>query len=108
MLHLAQQDGMAQVEVRRRRVKTRLDAQLAAGAFGLDQTLAQVFFADDLRHAFSQVCDLLVECHSSSSVSCNADFKSSENLRMVSTCSGLAGVSLPLAASSAWPSRHTR
>ena len=105
VLHLAQQDGVAQVQVRRGGVKAGLDAQLAAGLFGLDQALAQVFFADDLRHAFAQVCDLLVECHS---VNCNADFKSSENFRIVSTCSGSAGVSLPLAASSACPSRHTR
>ena len=63
VLHLAQQHGVAQVQIGRGRVEAGLDAQFAAGFGGLDQAFAQVFFADDLRHAFAQVGELFVDGH---------------------------------------------
>ena len=63
VFHLAQEHGVAQVQVRRGGVEAGLDAKLAARFGGLDEALAQVLFADDLRHAFPQVGELFVNGH---------------------------------------------
>ena len=89
VLHLAQQHGVAQVQVGRGGIEPRFDAQLASGLFALDQALAQILFADDLRHPLPQVRELFVDGHGS------ACFKSAENCRTASTWPGSAGVSMP-------------
>ena len=61
VLHLAQQHGVAQVQVGRGGVEAGLDAQRRAGLCGLDQALAQILFADDFRHAFLEICELFVD-----------------------------------------------
>ena len=55
VLHLAQQDGVAQVQIGRGGVEARLHAQRPAGLGGEHQPLAQILFANDLRHAFAEV-----------------------------------------------------
>ena len=76
VLHLAQEDGVAEVEVGRGGVEAGFDAEGAALLGGVDQPLAEVFFADDLRHALAQVRELFVDGHG-----LRAAFKSSENRR---------------------------
>ena len=54
MLHLAQQDGVAQMQIGRGGVEAGLHAQRATGsARGLYQALAQILFANDLGKALS-------------------------------------------------------
>ncbi len=55
MLHLAQQDGVAQVQVGGSRVETGLDSQRTDGLGRLHQAFAQVFFANDLGQTFLQI-----------------------------------------------------
>src|SRR5262249_55283381 len=43
--------------------ETRLHAQGPARFSRLDEPLAQIFFADDLRHPFAQVCQLFINGH---------------------------------------------
>ena len=63
VLHLAQQHGVAQVQIGRRRIEAGLHAQRTAGLLGLDQALAQVFFADQVGQPFLEVRQLFVNCH---------------------------------------------
>jgi hypothetical protein len=63
VLHLAQQHGVAQVQVGRGGIEAGLDAQFAAGGGGCNQPLAKIFFANDLRHALAQIRKLFVERH---------------------------------------------
>ena len=97
VLHLAEQHGVAQVQVRRGGVETGFDAQFAACFGGLYEAFAQILFADNLRHAFAQVGQLFVDGHWLRVVF-KALLRSAENLRIISTCSGVAGASPPLAA----------
>jgi len=55
VFHLAQQHGVAQVQVRCGRIEADFDAQFAAGFGGCGQPLAEILFANDLHHAFPQV-----------------------------------------------------
>jgi hypothetical protein len=55
MFHLAQQDGVAQVQVGRGGVEAGFHAQRAAGLRRLHQAFAQVFFANDLGQTFLQI-----------------------------------------------------
>ncbi len=55
VLHLAQQHRVAQVQIGRRGIEPRFHAQRPAGLLGLDQALAQVFFADQVGQALLQV-----------------------------------------------------
>src|ERR1019366_8243985 len=97
VLHLAEEHGVAQVQVRRGGVEADFNAEFAAGLGGLNEGLAQVFFADNLRHAFAQVSELFVDGHWLSAV-LRALLRSWENLRILSTSCALAGVSPPLEA----------
>jgi len=63
VLHLAQQDGMAQMQVRSRRVEARLDPQRTIHLGSLQQALAQIFLANDLRHPLAQIRQLFVDGH---------------------------------------------
>src|SRR5262249_15549524 len=90
--HLAQQDGMAEVQIGRGRVEAGLDAQRPAGFRRLHQALAQIGFANDLRHSFAEVCELFVDRHSFKS---SAVFRSAENRWISSTCSMVANISRP-------------
>ena len=63
VLHLAQQDGVAQVQVGRGGVEAGLDAQRPVGLGGEDQPLAQIFLANDLGHALAEVSKLFVDGH---------------------------------------------
>jgi hypothetical protein len=55
MFHLAQQDGVAQVQIGRGGIEAGLHAQRPAGLGGLNQSFAQVFFANDLGQTFLQI-----------------------------------------------------
>ena len=61
MFHLAQQHGVAQMQVGRGGIETGLNAQRPAGLGRLRQAFAQVLFANDLRETFLQVSQLLVD-----------------------------------------------
>src|SRR6266550_4523116 len=60
MFELSQNDGVAQVQVRRGRVHAQLDAQRLAGLGRRFELGAQIFFTNNFRRAFAQVGDLFV------------------------------------------------
>jgi len=60
MLHLAQQDRVAQVQIGRGRVESRLHAQRPARFRGFEQPFAQFLFADQFRQASFDVRELFV------------------------------------------------
>ena len=60
MLHLAQQNRVAQVQVGRGGIEAGLDAKRTAVGCGLLQALAQVFLANELGQAFLDVGELFV------------------------------------------------
>jgi len=53
--------SVTQVQVRRRRIKTRFDAQGPPGFLRFGQALAHLFFADQFRQAFFYVGELFVD-----------------------------------------------
>ena len=55
MFHLAQQNGVAQMQIGRRRIEPGFHAQRPACLGGLDQAFTQVFFTNDLGQAFLQI-----------------------------------------------------
>jgi len=59
VLHLAEEHGVAQVQIGRRGVESGLHAQRPPGL----QPLAEVLFADDFGHTFGEVGDLLIDVH---------------------------------------------
>ena len=61
MFHLAQQDGVAQVQICRRGIESRLHAQRPSRLGSLGQTLPQVLFADQFRQSFFDVGELFVD-----------------------------------------------
>ncbi len=64
MLHFPEQHGVAEMQVGRRGIEARFNAQRPPGLRRFDQALAQLFFADQFRQAFLQVCELFVDGHS--------------------------------------------
>src|SRR5437764_8107807 len=60
VLQLAEQHGMAKMQVGRSGIKAGINAQRLAGGARLFQTLAQLGFADDLDRALLDVLKLLV------------------------------------------------
>jgi hypothetical protein len=52
MLELANDDGVAQVEIGRRGIKANFHAQRPAGTGIIGETFSKVFFANELREAF--------------------------------------------------------
>ena len=60
MFHLAQQHGVAQMQIRRGRIEARFHAQGPARLGRLQQAFAQVLFANDLDQAFLQIGQLFV------------------------------------------------
>ena len=63
VLHLAQKHGVAQVKVGRGRIEAGLNAQRTVGLGGKHQPLAEIFFANNLRHALAEVSKLFVDGH---------------------------------------------
>ena len=63
MLHLADEDGVAEVQVRGGRVEADFHAQRTAEG----QARFEVLFADELHEAFLKIGDLLVWCHGDNS-----------------------------------------
>jgi hypothetical protein len=61
MLHFAEEDGVAEVEVGGRGVEAGFDAQGAASGVGGEEALAEVLFADDFGKAFAEVGELVFE-----------------------------------------------
>ena len=61
MFHLAQQNGVAQVQVGRGGIEAGFHPQRAAGLGRLHQAFAQIFFANDLRQTLLQVGHLFVD-----------------------------------------------
>jgi hypothetical protein len=61
MFHLAQQDGVAQMQVGRRGIEAGFHAQRPACLRRLHQAFAQVFFANDLGQTFLQIDQLFVD-----------------------------------------------
>ena len=64
MLHLPQQDSVAQMQIGRRGIESCFHAQWPARFFGLNQALAQFFFPDQIREPLFQICKLFVDGHS--------------------------------------------
>jgi len=60
MLHLAEQNGVAEVQVRRSRVEAGFDAQGTAFFGAENNALPEILFADQLGEAFFQVKKLFV------------------------------------------------
>ena len=60
VLQLADQHGVAEVQVGRGGIESGLDAQRLAGLAGVFQALAQIRFANDLGSALLDVVELLV------------------------------------------------
>ena len=61
MFELADEDGVAEVQIRRGRVEAGFHAQRLAGGTRFLQLLAQLGFANDFRRAFTNVGELLVD-----------------------------------------------
>ena len=58
VLHLAQQHGVAQVQIGRGGIEAGLHAQRTAGLGGFGEARFQILFADDFREAFFQIRQL--------------------------------------------------
>ncbi len=58
VFHLAQQHGVAQVQIRSGGIESGFHAQRTAGLGGFGEARAQVFFTDDLREALFQIREL--------------------------------------------------
>ena len=54
---------MAEVEIGRGGVEARFDTHRASGFFGLHQSRAQLFLADEFRQSFPEVLQLIVNGH---------------------------------------------
>ena len=61
MLQLAQDNGVAQVNIGRGGIDAEIDAQRLAGLRGLLELGAQILFANDFRGAFAEIGELFVD-----------------------------------------------
>ena len=73
MFHLAQQDGVAQVQIGRGGVEAGLHAQGPTLARGLCQPFAQILFTNDLGEALFEIGELFVDGeHGRTKLACQA------------------------------------
>ncbi len=63
MFHLAQQHGVAQVQIGRGGIEAGLHAQGTAGLGGALQAFPQILLANDFGEAFAEILHLFVESH---------------------------------------------